>query len=115
MTPAPYPSLILRWSVDGVEEQVSALVDSGFEGHLAVPEEVAARLPPPARVQRVQTASGEIVQVRVYVGAVVLMDQPREIEALVIALGEVVDDANVALLRNNAGVAAAIATALAGI
>jgi predicted aspartyl protease len=65
-----------------------ALVDTGFDGHLAVPETLAVSLPQPTYVRRVRTASGEIVHVPVYVGTVELVDQPGPIDALIIALGD---------------------------
>jgi hypothetical protein len=49
---------------------------------------VAATWPRPARVQRVRTASGEVVRVPVHLGTLELADQPRPLEALIIAIGD---------------------------
>ena len=62
-TAAPYPSLGVRSVAQGVAVEVSALVDTGFDGHLVVPESLIATLPPPIYVRRVRTASGEVVPV----------------------------------------------------
>jgi predicted aspartyl protease len=86
--PVPYPSLGIRFRADGVGGETVALVDTGFDGHLAIPEALAVSLPQPTYVRRVRTASGEIVHVPVYVGTVELVDQPGLIDALIVALGD---------------------------
>ena len=88
MTPAPYPSPLVRYAVGGLIDTAVAMVDSGCEGHLAVPESLRASLPTPTYVDRVRTASGEIVHVPVYRGRAELVDMPRIVDALVIALGD---------------------------
>ncbi len=88
MTPAPYPSLAIRFAVETVGGDAFALVDTGFEGHLVVPESLTGTLPRPIYARRVRTASGEIVPVPVYLGTVELLDQPGAVEALIIALGD---------------------------
>lgn len=84
----PYPSLRIRFLVQGVSGQAPALVDTGSDGHLAVPETWIEQLRPPIYIERVRTASGQIVRVPVYLGAVELVDQPGTINALIIAVGD---------------------------
>jgi len=35
MTPGLYPSLAIRFSIEGTNREVSALIDTGFDGYLA--------------------------------------------------------------------------------
>jgi len=88
MAEAIYPSLHIRVVTQSVERQGFALVDTGFDGHLAVPEALIRDLPQPSFVRRVQTASGQVVSVPAYIGAVELTDHPGQIQALIIALGD---------------------------
>lgn len=88
MTPARYPSLRVRFLAQGVEGNEWALVDTGFDGHLALPEALIDRLPEPMYLRRVRTASGQVVRVPVYLGSIELVDQPGPIDALIIALGD---------------------------
>jgi predicted aspartyl protease len=88
MRAVPYPVLAIRFVAQGVAEEVAALVDTGFDGHLAIPEALAASLPRPIYLRRVRTASGQVVRVPVYLGTVELVDQPGPINALIIALGD---------------------------
>ena len=87
-SPAPHPSLPFRFTVGRHSTEVFALLDTGFDGHFAIPAAVARQLPPPAYVRRVCTASGQIVRVPVYYGTVELVNQPGPIRALPIALGD---------------------------
>jgi predicted aspartyl protease len=89
MTPqAPYPSLRIRYLIGGLHDEAFALVDTGFGGHLAVPEALLGQLPQPTYVHRDRTASGQVVRVPAYVGTVELRDQPGPIRAVVIVLGD---------------------------
>ena len=88
MIQPPYPSLRIRFRVHGVSGEAPALVDTGFDRHLAVPKTWIERLQPPIYIRRVRTASGQIVRVPTYLGAVELIDQPGTINALIIALGD---------------------------
>src|SRR5579862_6497082 len=88
MNDAPYPSLQIRFLAQGLERSTFALVDTGFDGHLAIPESLVEKLPEPLYVRRVRTASGQVVRVPVYIGTVELTDQPGAIDALIIALGD---------------------------
>jgi clan AA aspartic protease len=88
MSDAPYPSIEIRFLAQGLEGQAFALVDTGFDGHLAIPESLVEELPEPLYVRRVRTASGQIVRVPVYVGTVELVEPSGPIDALIIALGD---------------------------
>ena len=88
MTAAPYPYLTVHLRVHDYRAEEPALVDTGFDGHLAIPEAVAATLPPPLYLRRIRTASGQVVRVPAYLGTVELADQPGPFDALVIALGD---------------------------
>lgn len=61
MSPAPYPSLRVRFAVAGVAREAIAVVDTGFEGSLVVPESLIGVLPEPDELRRYRTASGESV------------------------------------------------------
>jgi predicted aspartyl protease len=89
MNPAvPYPSLRIQYLIEGLQGEAFALVDTGFDGYLAVPESLLPQLPQPAYVHRVRTASGQVVGVPAYVGTVELGDQPGPIQAVAIVLGD---------------------------
>ncbi|MGH2531469.1 MAG: hypothetical protein ACRDJW_04090 [Thermomicrobiales bacterium] len=88
MTEAAYPSLPIRFVIEGIADSTDALLDTGFDGYPAVPAARVAALPGPPRMRPIQTASGERVEVPVYVGTVELVGQPGETEALIIAIGD---------------------------
>ena len=85
---SPFPYLPIRFVVQDRAEEVLALIDTGFDGHLAAPERLSSDLPSPLYVRRVRMASGEVVQVPVYLGTVELTDQPGAFQALIILLGD---------------------------
>ena len=84
----PYPSLPIRFVIQGVSFSAIALLDTGFDGFLAIPARHIAALPHPARRRRVRTAGGQTLRVPVYYGTVELLDQPGSIDAQIIALGD---------------------------
>ena len=88
MTSAPYPSLPIRCDIQGVTREVDAIIDTGFDGYLVVPEALIGALPEPSRRRRYRTASGEPVIVVEYDGTVELSAQPLLVEANIIALGD---------------------------
>ena len=67
---------------------MSALVDSGFEGYVAVPTALVRTLPPPGYRRRAEAASGEIVVVSVWEGTAELNDAPGRFDVRAIALGD---------------------------
>ena len=88
MTDAPYPYLAVRFQIQDYRAEESALVDTGFDGQLAIPEPLADTLPPPLYLRRIRTASGQVVRVPAYLGTLELANQPGPFHALVIALGD---------------------------
>ena len=84
----PYPSLLVRFVIQGVSRDAVALLDTGFDGYLAIPESLIASLPLPVHRRRVQTAGGQIFRVPVYLRAVELVDHPGPFDALILALGD---------------------------
>lgn len=83
-----YPSLAIRFQARGVAGEACALVDTGFDGHLVIPESMVSSLPGSTLADRIRTASGEIVYVPAYRGTVELVDLPGAVPALIIALGD---------------------------
>jgi predicted aspartyl protease len=88
MSQAPYPSLRVRFVASGVTGYADAIVDTGFDGYLVVPETLIGTLPEPRYYRRYRTASGEPVVTVAYDGSVELVDQPGPIAARIIALGD---------------------------
>jgi len=88
-SPPPYPSLRIRFSRNGSSAEpaeVWALLDTGFDGYFAVPAASIEGWPRPVRVQRVETATGEVVWVPVYLGRLGFVGTSLEREVLIIAL-----------------------------
>lgn len=88
MTTASYPYLRIHFSVGTHRDHVPALVDTGFDGYLAVPEDLLERLPSPARLEPVRTASREVLWVPAYPGTLELDQVPGRFQALVLCLGD---------------------------
>ena len=88
MKPGPYPSLAVRFTVEHSTQVVSALVDTGFDGHLAVPASLISGFPSPAYRQRVETATGQVVAVPVFPGTLEFTGSPGSLDVLIIALGD---------------------------
>lgn len=88
MTEPPYPSLQLRFQIGPFHGEATALVDTGFDGHLAVPEAVIEALAQPLYMRPVQLADGQVVQVAAYSGTLELVLQPSLIPVVIIALGD---------------------------
>lgn len=84
---ASYPSLAIRFTIQGVSRDAVALLDTGFDGYLAVPDDLVTTLPRPVHSRRARTASGDVLEVPVYRGAVDVVAQPGPFDALIIALG----------------------------
>lgn len=82
-----HPSLRLRFSVQGLNGEVDAAADTGFDGYLAIPEHMIREFSGEQYQRYALTASGQTVLVSAYVGTVELVDQPGTIPALIIALG----------------------------
>lgn len=87
VTPGRYPSLTVRFSIQGYVGEVIALVDTGCDVALVVPEGLATNLPPPLRARKMRTATGQVVVVPSYIGSIQILVAPSAIDGLVIALG----------------------------
>jgi predicted aspartyl protease len=87
MSPA-YPSLRIRFEIDGTRHDTTVILDTGFDGFLAVPEALTATQPSPIHRRRVRTADGQMHHVPVYLGRIELLDQPGPFDALIIAFGD---------------------------
>lgn len=88
MMDEPYPSLRIRFTIQGITGNVAALLDTGFDGYLAIPESTIAAFPLPLGRQPILTASGEQVRVPIYRGTIELIGMPRPIAAPIIAIGD---------------------------
>jgi predicted aspartyl protease len=77
----------VRFVIEGRTHEVWALVDTGFDGHLAIPETLLGRLPQPHHFERAFTASGQELRVAGFVGIVEVLEQPGPIVGRIIALG----------------------------
>jgi predicted aspartyl protease len=88
MSVARYPSLAFRLTVGSVVIDGFGLLDSGFEGFMAVPIEVVASLPAPEYRQEAETVSGEFLAVPVWFGSAELADVPGAFDVRVIAIGD---------------------------
>jgi predicted aspartyl protease len=84
---ARYPSLRVRFVIEGKQFDVWALVDTGLDGHSVIAEKHLGSLPQPHRFEGARTANSEEVRVASYVGIVEVVDQPGPIVATIIARG----------------------------
>ena len=82
-----YPSLQVRFSIDGDTNEAIALVDTGCDVHLVVPQSLIARLPLPIRERRMRTVSDEVVTVPSYLGLIQIREVDVSMEGLIAALG----------------------------
>jgi predicted aspartyl protease len=88
MTEASYPSLRIRFVVQGITGTAVALLDTGYDGYLAVPETLIAALPRGRYTHRVRLTSGQTLELPAYLGTVELIDRPGPIAAPIIAIGD---------------------------
>jgi predicted aspartyl protease len=88
MNDARYPSLPIRLTIGSSFFETTALVDSGFEGYIALPRTLASSLPTPRYERRAEMASGEIVTVPVWRGTAELVDAPGSFRVDAVALGD---------------------------
>lgn len=87
VTAGRYPSLQVRFSIDGDPNEAVALVDTGCDVHLVVPQSLIATLPPPIRERRMRTVSDEIVTVPLYLGLIQIREVDGSMWGLIVALG----------------------------
>lgn len=82
-----YPYLQVRFAVRGRDETVWAYVDTGFDGHLAIPQARIDETAPPDGAFELQMASGETVPAQAYYGSLELIGVSDPSDAWVVALG----------------------------
>ncbi len=70
VTSEEYPYLQIRFGVQAHSDENTALVDTGFTGHLAIPTSWEARLGRPDGYSRWMLADGTFVHAPVYLGRV---------------------------------------------
>ena len=83
-----YPSLSIRFTIGGATREAVALIDTGFDGNLVVPESLVSQLSATAFRHRVKTASGEVVRSPVFRTTIEFVDIPGTFPGLAIALGD---------------------------
>lgn len=88
VTEGAYPSVSIRVTVQGSTRKVTALIDTGFDGYLVVPADLAPLGRDTRYRERVVTASGEVVPVPVFPATVEFADAPGLFDAMAIALGD---------------------------
>ena len=69
---------------DGQPHPVDALLDTGFNGELALPPRTIRQLalPPKGDKQNAELANGELVQFSLYTGTVLWNGRPRRVDVL---------------------------------
>ena len=82
-----YPYLPLNLIVRSQTYSLDALIDTGFDGYLAVPREMLANGTPPDDYHSWRLADGSEVVTPVYVGTVGVGDMAT-LPAIIIALGD---------------------------
>lgn len=87
VTEGTYPSLPIRVTFQGDTLEVTALIDSGFDGYLVVPSELVPMVREPVYRQRVAMASREVVTALVFPATIEFVDVPGPFDGIAIALG----------------------------
>ena len=82
-----YPYLEVRFVLRGREQTVWAYVDTGFDGHLAVPRASIDETTPPDGGFELQVASGDMVPAQAYFGSLELIGLTDPLDAWIVALG----------------------------
>lgn len=75
LTAQPYPYIPIRFRVRDRTREAAALIDTGFDGMLAVPAALTGGLGSSDRTRRLRTTSGELVWVPAYDGYLELLSQ----------------------------------------
>ncbi|MBM2826966.1 MAG: hypothetical protein HW403_1030 [Dehalococcoidia bacterium] len=81
-----YPYLQISWRVRDVEQEGLAYVDTGFDGHLAIPESAAGLLGLPDLLIPYRLASNQQVSAPAYAGSITLLGWSL-LPATIIAMG----------------------------
>ena len=65
-----YPYVPLTWQTEGAQGDDWALIDTGFDGYLALPEQYLNRMSRPRADLRYSLADNQVVSAPVYLGYV---------------------------------------------
>ncbi|MBI2886321.1 MAG: hypothetical protein HYY02_03830 [Chloroflexi bacterium] len=82
-----YPYLHISWQVRGVEQQGWAYLDTGFDGHLAVPESMLAELGLPDYLTPYRLVGEQRIWAPSYEGSLTLLGFDPSFPASIVALG----------------------------
>lgn len=85
---ADYPYLRIRLQVRSHMDTVSAYIDTGFDGYLAVPAEHGKKLGPGDYVSRWEMADNSFALAKEYLGMVWIDGIQKEIFARITCLGD---------------------------
>lgn len=88
MMPDRYPSLRIRFSINGYYGECVALVDTGCDVGLVVPRSLVPGLSAPNQLIGVSTASGEKLEAPAYAGTAELFDEPTPVGTIILVLGD---------------------------
>lgn len=83
-----YPYLRVSWKVPDVEGQGLAYLDTGFDGHLCLPESIVDALGLPDLLVAYRLAGNQRVRVPAYEGSVTLLGLDISLPASILALGD---------------------------
>ncbi|MSQ14649.1 MAG: hypothetical protein EXR50_02130 [Dehalococcoidia bacterium] len=83
-----YPYLPISITIGAFQTEALAYLDTGFDGFLAIPEELGSRLPLPEQMQRVGLASGDTVLAPVYLGSVQVAGDAQQSPSRIVLLGD---------------------------
>ncbi len=83
-----YPYIQIRFGVQDHSDQDDALIDTGFTGHLAIPECWQARLGTPDGYSQWNLADGSIFHAPVYLGRVEIVGLSPIPAATIVVVGD---------------------------
>ena len=84
VTSEEYPYLQIRFGVQAHSDEGSALIDTGFTGHLVIPATWEARLGRPDGYSRWTLADGTSVHAPIYLGSVEILGLTPTIATIVV-------------------------------
>jgi predicted aspartyl protease len=83
-----FPYVQVQWATRSHQALVLALVDTGFDGYLALPSAQGALLGEPDSLEPWRLADGRTVYLPEYRGTLELVGLPPSIPAIILVLGE---------------------------
>lgn len=83
-----YPYLPVDFTIGQLQAHTLAYIDTGFDGHLVIPEALASQLPLPEQLQRLGLASGALVRAPVYLGSLEIPGFAQPFPARIVLLGD---------------------------